>query len=141
MKILMAVDGSPYTQHLLDYLKAQPDWRQSSHHYTVVHVTAAVPPRAASALGRELLDSYYEEEAEKVFEPVRASLKDAGLQADFVKRVGHAAEEVVKTAQDTHADLIMMGSRGHGSFGSLVLGSVASKVLSECKTPVLLVRG
>jgi nucleotide-binding universal stress UspA family protein len=141
MKILMAVDGSPYTQHLLDYVKTHADWRQGGHRYTVVYVTAAVPPRAASALGRDVLDSYYDEEAEKVFEPVRAFANEAGLQVDFVKRVGHAAEHIVKLAQELAPDLIMMGSRGHGSFGSLVLGSVTAKVMSECKTPVLLVRG
>jgi nucleotide-binding universal stress UspA family protein len=34
----------------------------------------------------------------------------------------------------------MMGSHGHGTLGSLVMGSVATKVLAGCKTPVLLVR-
>ena len=36
--------------------------------------------------------------------------------------------------------MLVMGSHGHGSLGSLVLGSVASKVLAQCTTPVLLVR-
>ena len=37
-------------------------------------------------------------------------------------------------------DLVVMGSRGHGSFVNLVLGSVATKVLSETQVPVLLIR-
>jgi nucleotide-binding universal stress UspA family protein len=33
-----------------------------------------------------------------------------------------------------------MGSHGHGTMANLVLGSVATRVLAACKTPVLLVR-
>jgi nucleotide-binding universal stress UspA family protein len=33
-----------------------------------------------------------------------------------------------------------MGSHGHGTIGSLVMGSVATRVLASCKTPVLLIR-
>jgi nucleotide-binding universal stress UspA family protein len=33
-----------------------------------------------------------------------------------------------------------MGSHGHGAVANLVLGSVATKVIAACKTPVLLVR-
>jgi nucleotide-binding universal stress UspA family protein len=34
----------------------------------------------------------------------------------------------------------VMGSHGHGSIGNLVMGSVATQVLSHSKVPVLLVR-
>jgi nucleotide-binding universal stress UspA family protein len=33
-----------------------------------------------------------------------------------------------------------MGSHGHGSWGNLIMGSVATQVLGHCKVPVLLVR-
>ena len=35
---------------------------------------------------------------------------------------------------------VIMGSRGHGALGGLVMGSVATRVLAHCQTPVLLVR-
>jgi nucleotide-binding universal stress UspA family protein len=34
----------------------------------------------------------------------------------------------------------VMGSHGHSTLGSLVMGSVASKVLAHCRAPVLLIR-
>ena len=40
----------------------------------------------------------------------------------------------------THYDLIVMGSHGHGAIANLVLGSVANKVVALSKVPVLLVR-
>jgi len=36
--------------------------------------------------------------------------------------------------------LVVMGSHGHGSFGNLIMGSVATQVLANCKVPLLLVR-
>ena len=54
--------------------------------------------------------------------------------------VGNAGELIATTAESGKFDLVIMGSRGHGALGSLVMGSVATKVLASCGTPVLLVR-
>ena len=140
MKILVAADGSAYTQRMLDYLAAHDEWLGKRHEYTVVHVIAAVPPRAAAALNREMLDTYYQDEAEKVFEPMRAFFAKHGLDARFERRVGHAADEIAKLANSGGYDLVAMGSHGHGTFGGLVMGSVATKVLGLCGTPVLRIR-
>ncbi len=72
--------------------------------------------------------------------PVRALLKDKGIEAQVKHRVGHAADEISREATETQADLIAMGSHGHGTIRSMVMGSVATKVLAGCKTPVLLIR-
>ncbi len=37
-------------------------------------------------------------------------------------------------------DLLMMGSHGHGVLGNLVMGSVTTKVMAHCDTPVLVIR-
>ena len=47
---------------------------------------------------------------------------------------------VATLAENGKFDLIVMGSRGHGTLGNLVMGSVATKVLAGCDTPVLIVR-
>jgi nucleotide-binding universal stress UspA family protein len=75
-----------------------------------------------------------------VLGPVRALLKDKGIEAQVKHRVGHAADEISREATETQADLIAMGSHGHGTIRSMVMGSVATKVLAGCKTPVLLIR-
>jgi nucleotide-binding universal stress UspA family protein len=38
-------------------------------------------------------------------------------------------------------DLLVLGSHGHEALANVVLGSVATKVLALCTTPVLLIRG
>ena len=140
MKILVAVDGSPYTKRMLAYLAAHDEWLGQHHEYTVLHAVMAVPPRAAAALSHEVIQGYYDEEAEKVFKPIRAFFDKQGLQADFQHKVGHAADVIASAASHGNFDLLVMGSHGHGTLGNLVMGSVATKVMAHCTTPVLLVR-
>ena len=140
MKILVAIDGSAYTKRMLAYIAAHDEWLGAQHQYTVVHVVPAVPARAAGALDKELLKSYYDDEAEKVFKPLRTFFKRHGLQAEFVSKVGPAADGLVALANKGGYDLLVMGSHGHSTLANLVMGSVATKVLANCVVPVLLVR-
>lgn len=140
MKILAAVDGSPYTKRMLAYLAAHDDWLGSHHEYTLVHAVPAVPPRAAVVLDRETLKSYYDDCAERVFKPIRTFFTRQGLQAHYVTKVGPAADIIADLAKKGRYDLVILGSHGHGTLTNLVLGSVATKVLAQCDTPALLIR-
>ena len=140
MKILIAVDGSVYSHRMLAYLAAHDDLLGPKHEYTVVHSVPAVPPRAAHLAGSAVVAKYYDDEAEAVFQPIRAFFEQHDIQGDFVRTVGHASASIAKLAEDGKFDLLVMGSHGHGELASLVLGSVATKVLAKCSTPVLLIR-
>jgi nucleotide-binding universal stress UspA family protein len=140
MKILLAVDGSDYTKRMLSYLIAHREWSNAGHTFTVFHAVLPVPHRAAAFAGPDIVHGYYEDDARIVIEPVRALLAEHGIAATFEHRIGHPAEEIAAFAQKGQFDLLIMGSRGHGALTNLVLGSVATKVLASCTTPVLLVR-
>lgn len=141
MKILVPVDGSPYSKRMLAYLAAHDEWLGGAHEYTVLHTVAAVPPRAAAVIDKATLKAYYDDEAEKVLKPIRAFFaRHKELKTSFVAKSGHAAEAIPAMADKGRFDLVIMGSHGHGSLGNLVLGSVATRVLANCKVPVLLVR-
>ena len=140
MKVLVAADGSPFTKRMLAYLAAHDEWLGANHTYTVVTVVPPVPVRAAAALSKEMLDSYYHDESEKVFGPIRSFFAQKGLDAEFMARHGQAAETIAATADEGKYDLLLMGSHGHGLLGNLVMGSTATKVLAQCGVPVLLIR-
>ena len=140
MKILVAVDGSPYTKRMLGYLAAHDEWLGAQNTFTVLTVVPAVVPRAAAVLAKDVLKAHYEEEAEKVLKPIRSFLAKKGLPVEFVSKTGAAAEVIAALADKGRYDILMMGSHGHGSLRNLVLGSVATRVLAQCSTPVLLVR-
>ena len=50
------------------------------------------------------------------------------------------AQGILDAADEHHADLIVMGSRGRGTFANLLLGSTAERVLRYAKVPVLIAR-
>ena len=140
MKILVAVDGSRHTKRMLAYLAAHEEWFGSQHGYAVLTVVPRVPGRAAAALTADVLKTYYEAEAERVLKPIRSFLGKQGVAAEFVRKTGVAADTIAAVAEKGKFDLLVMGSHGHGTLGNLVMGSVATKVMAQCSTPVLLIR-
>jgi nucleotide-binding universal stress UspA family protein len=140
MKILVAVDGSVYTKRMLAYLVAHDEWLGAQHAYTMINVVPPLPPRAAAVIDRAVLQSHYAESSDKVFRPIRAFCERQKIDATFVAKVGLPAEVIAATATRGKFDLLMLGSHGHGALGSLVMGSVATKVMASCQTPLLIVR-
>ena len=140
MKILVAVDGSPYTKKMLAYLTTHSELFSTANTYTVLTVQPTLPPRARAAVGKEIVETYYSEEAEKVIGPVAKFLLRHGIDAKSEWKVGHAGTTIAKVAESGKFDLLVMGSHGHGALGNLVMGSVATKVLAQCQVPTLLVR-
>ncbi len=140
MKILIAVDGSAYTKHMLAYIAAHDEFLGAGHDYTALNVSAALPPRASAIFDREMLKTYHDDECERVFKPIRSFFKKQGIEAQFMTKVGSAADVIARTADSGKYDLLIMGSHGHSALGNLVMGSVTNRVIAHCKTPVLLIR-
>jgi nucleotide-binding universal stress UspA family protein len=140
MKILIAADGSIYTERMLAHLAKHDEWLSDVHRYTAVHCVEPMPPRAAAYLRSDVLLLYYASESERVFEPIRAFFRRHELDPDFVSRVGSPARVIATMAGDDRFDLIVMGSHGHGAIAGLLMGSVTVKVLALSKVPVLIVR-
>ena len=140
MKILIAVDGSPYTQRVLAYLAAHPQFLGAQHQYSVIHTVLAVPPGASAFLSAAMKRNYYAQEAEAIFEPVRKFLEQQKIVATFVTTLAHPGDSIARLAREGGFDLVVMGSHGHGELRNLVLGSTVTAVLALCTTPVLIVR-
>jgi nucleotide-binding universal stress UspA family protein len=140
MNILLAVDGSSFTKKMLAYLVEHVDMFSGEHEFTLLTVQGPLPARARAAAGKEAVDAYYAEEAARVLEPTLKFMARHNLRTKSLSKVGHVGEQIAKAADSGKFDLLMMGSHGHGALGNLVMGSVATQVLAQCKTPVLLVR-
>jgi nucleotide-binding universal stress UspA family protein len=119
--------------------------------------------RLAAALGAEVVLLHVASEAqlwnETVFTPdVRAvyegqrrwaadaladratALAAVGIPARGVVTSGVAWEEIVRTAREEKADMIVMGTHGRTGLDRMLLGSVAERVVRRASCPVLTVR-
>lgn len=140
MNILLAVDGSKYTKKMLAYLTTHNEIFSANNTYTVLTVQPALPPRARAAVGKDVVNTYYADETDKVLAPVAKFLARHDIHAKSEWKVGPAGETIARFADEGKFDLVMMGSHGNGALGNLVMGSVATKVLAQCTVPVLMVR-
>lgn len=140
MRILLAADGSKFTKKALAFLVTHEALAGADGELVVLNVQAPVPPRVKGMLGSAAVHDYHREEAEKVLNPIERFLKRHPVKFRTTWLVGSAAQEIVRTSQREKADLIVMGTHGHGLLGRALMGSVAQKVVADCETPVLLVK-
>ncbi len=141
MKILLAVDGSRYTKKMLAYLVTHEEtFAANQNEFTLFTAHSPLPANARMALGKDVVDKYHVDEAERVLAPASKFLTRHGIDAKSAWKIGHAGEAIAKFAETGKYDLVLMGSHGHGALANLVMGSAATRVLAHCKVPVLLVR-
>jgi nucleotide-binding universal stress UspA family protein len=81
--------------------------------------------------------AYYEALKERLCE---VYAPDHPLAVDYVTRVGAAADEILRAAEELGADLIVMGTHGRTGLRRLLAGSVAEAVLRRAPCPVLALR-
>ena len=141
MKILLAIDGSPYSKKMLAYLCAHDELINAGRNtFTALTVLPAIPPRARAVLSKEMVDEYYREEGAKVLDPVRKYLEQSCIFPKERLEVGHPGDIIASIAEDEKYDLIIMGTHGHGALGRLVMGSVSTHVLANCSVPEMWLR-
>jgi nucleotide-binding universal stress UspA family protein len=66
--------------------------------------------------------------------------KEAGILAERKIIEGYPAEEIIRFAEESNIDLIVMGGIGATGLEKFLLGSVADKVIRNSKVPVLVAR-
>lgn len=106
-----------------------------------VHVLHVRPLVSTGRGGLQDLDS--NEEERNIAEDVCQALQGNGIAATFSRVAsyhGDTGRVIVTAAQQRGADLIVVGSRGHSEIPSILLGSVAHKVVHLADCPVLIVR-
>ena len=93
-----------------------------------------VPMTATPVLEPELVAYLEAQQAEIVKRFALAGRAEAALLR------GRPASVIIDDARDFGADLVIVGSRGHGAIASLVLGSVSAEVVDHAPSPVLVAR-
>jgi nucleotide-binding universal stress UspA family protein len=145
MRILLATDGSECAEVARD-LAHSIDWPSGS----VIRVATVVEPLdvvfGAPWAGRlagevETIGADLERHGEAVLEQAARGLVRDGVELERVILRGRPATALVDDARTANVDLIMLGSRGHGTIVSMLIGSVAKEVTDHAPCPVLVARG
>lgn len=134
-RILVAVDGSPHSSKTIPV--ASDLARRYGATVTVVHV------REHERYEGQDVDLGPPLEAEALVDAALGVFREAGVNASgVIRRVtpGHTPKAIIEVAEESQAELIVIGTRGMTELRSLVLGGVANKIVQNATCPVLLVR-
>lgn len=82
MRILVPVDGSENSMHAVEFIASRTTLLGSNPEIEVLNIQLPLPARACRLVGQDSLTRYYEDEAAKVFEPVRTALNKVGLPGE-----------------------------------------------------------
>lgn len=140
MKLLVPVDGSKFSQAAVAFVASRVTLLGTDPQLRLLNVQLPLPTRAARVVGRAAALAYYADASKRATRSAETALKRAGLTARVDQRVGNPAEEIAAAADAEGADLIVMGSHGHGALAGLLLGSVTNAVLARTRRPLLVVR-
>lgn len=142
LKWLVPVDGSESAVRAVSHMIDKLAWFKDGVEIHLLNVQQPMPygNRVTSVLGQDKVAQYHHEEGLAALQPARAKLDATGIKYVFHIGVGDPAETVVQYAKEKGCDQIVMGTRGLGSAGNLLLGSVATKVIHLAEVPVLLVK-
>ena len=142
LKFLVPLDGSESSKRTIDHVLRRLGWCKEGVELHLLNVQRPVPGGSvvASHIGHDALRQYHHDEGMKALTPAMQKLDAEGIRYVHHISVGEPAEVIVQFAKQMQPDEIVMGTRGLGAPASLLLGSVASKVIQLAETPVLLVK-
>ena len=145
--VLVACDGSAHAFDAIRFLRSLPLGRD-----TTVRLLGVVTPLAVPAAAPEMLAlpwpptdaAFIEEQKSAVNEVLAKAEAELGSEIGSVERsvvVGYPASEILTAAEAGGFDLLVVGARGLGTVGRLVLGSVSDRVVHHAPCTVLVVKG
>ena len=143
-KILIAVEDSIYSENAVNYGLALA--RKFGAEVALVHVNEI--PTATPYIADPMLNetsfmmpemmNIQEEASKKLFERIHEKAGDDIVLHTF-SRIGTPKVEILAVADESNADLIILGTHGRTGFDHFISGSVSESVVRKSKCPVLIV--
>jgi nucleotide-binding universal stress UspA family protein len=141
MKILIPVDGSAGANRAVEHVIASKAWLKEAPQLFLLNVQWKLASgNVKMFISQETINDYYREQGMEALSAARAKLDAAGLAYAYHVSVGTPAEAIVQYAQEQQVDQIVIGAQGQGKLSTLLLGSVAGKVVHLAAMPVVLVK-
>jgi nucleotide-binding universal stress UspA family protein len=140
-RIVVGIDGSEGAHRALEWAVDEARLRGAS--LLVVHawhvpplVTGAGPFDASVTLDADTIERV-EKTAGEIVDRELAEVDTRGIELQRSVEARSPADALIAAASD--ADLLVVGTRGHGGFTGLLLGSVGQQVAHHAPCPVVIV--
>jgi nucleotide-binding universal stress UspA family protein len=157
-KILVAIDGSEPSMEAADYaivvakqydaallalhvLPEEVRYRDELDRLSANMDVSSLPPATIPIKGTIELSRW--EAEENWFSKIRKNAREnsiANFSSDVVVANKSVVAEIVSYAENNNIDLIVIGTRGKSGFKKLLIGSVASGVVTYAHCPVLVIK-
>jgi nucleotide-binding universal stress UspA family protein len=145
MRVLLAIDGSEPAGLAVD-LVANVAWPAGTDILVAQAVETGAglfggPWPAIAVVQTDRIEAEIRDVADKTVHEARERLARPGLSVEAVVLLGRPATVIVDRARHMQADVVVVGSLGHGTIESMLLGSVSAEVVDRAPAPVLVARG
>jgi nucleotide-binding universal stress UspA family protein len=145
-KILVATDGSDTAMKAAEY--AVDLARQTGSTLLILSVidrnlfvTKAMPGKATPTHLTEPIEDYLRQAAGAYLDEIKDMCRKRKVQGKALIRSGYPVGEILKEAEESNVDLVVIGSHGRTAIAASVLGSVAFGLIHrKSRIPVLVVR-
>lgn len=140
--IMLPVDGSEVSNHAAEQgLMLAKALGSSVIFQYVVDISIVTLPDAELGISNiEAIRKSFTEQGNKVIASFSSSAREMGVGFEALITEGDVHDEILKTAEEKGAELIVMGTHGRRGLNRLLLGSVAESVTKRAHCPVLLIR-
>jgi nucleotide-binding universal stress UspA family protein len=140
-KILVPVDGSDCALRALAFaIERAQELAGPSLHVLTVHPEPRVYGQTAVYAGKERMEELAAQRDTQVLSSAEEMLERSDVSYETEALEGEPAEVIARRATETGSQCIIMGTRGMGRIATLVMGSVATKVVHLSPVPVTLVK-
>ncbi|MNR86216.1 Universal stress protein F [compost metagenome] len=143
MKVLIATDGSDYSQRALKQMKAYLP--ATTEEVLLVNVSPNPNLGAIGVVGPPYIDytalaDQLRAEGQAILEQGGAELDRQGFKVRLIFREGDPATEILELAQTEGVGLIVVGSHGRTGMRRFLLGSVSDKITTHAPCSVLVIK-
>ena len=135
--ILVATDGSDPSEQALDVAIDLARDTGAALHVLSVH---PLRPVGRGGAGPAITEVEKPEGAQHIAEAAAVRARSAGVEVTAHAGQGDVVDTIADAATKLGADLLVVGSRGHGSLSGAVLGSVSHALVSRSPVPLTVVR-
>jgi len=139
-KLMVPFDGSDNAMRALQYAMRTAKSGGTTIHLVVAHEEPDVYGEIAVYVSTAKMAELQRKQSEAVLAPAAKLLADAAIPHTTEVLVGPIPRTIAKRADELGCDGIVLGTRGMGAVGNLLMGSVATRIVHFANVPVTLVK-